>query len=110
MIKVCSWNVRGLNDPSKRLAVRNVISVIRKVVVCLQESKVNHVSGSFLRSFGGSFLDKYVFSESIGASGGLITCWSSHIFTCHEVIMRRFSITVLLAQVNDGTRFYVTNV
>lgn len=44
-------------------------SVIRKVVVCLQESKVNHVSGSFLRSFGGSFLDKCVFSESTGASG-----------------------------------------
>ncbi|OAY82374.1 Cytochrome b-c1 complex subunit 6 [Ananas comosus] len=57
-----------------------------------------------------SFLDKRVFVEANGASGGLITCWSSRVFTCHEVIVRRFSITVLLTLLSDGTRFFLTNV
>ncbi len=59
MFKIYSWNVRGLNNPSKRNAVRFVLSKIRNVVVCIQESKVRHVSGSFLKSFGGPFLDKH---------------------------------------------------
>ncbi len=82
MFSVCCWNVRGLNNPLKRIVVRSVISNLRNVVVCLQETKVRHVSGSFLRSFGGSFLDKRQFIEADGASRGIITCWSSRIFDC----------------------------
>ncbi|OAY69495.1 hypothetical protein ACMD2_25539 [Ananas comosus] len=66
--------------------------MLRNVVVCLQESKTN------------------VFVESNNASGGLITCWSLCIFICHEVIVRRYSITILLSLIKDVTRFYITNV
>ncbi len=110
MFKICSWNIRGLNNPSKRNAVRHVLSNIRNVVVCLQETKVHCVSGSFLRSFSGSFLDKCQFIEANGASGGLITCWSSRIFLCSEVIVRNFSLTLLLRHRASGARFYITNV
>lgn len=110
MFRICSWNVRGLNDPTKHSVVRATVSKLSNLVLCLQESKVGHVSGSFLRSFGGSFLDKCVFVESNGASGGLITCWSSRIFSCLEVIVRKFSITVLLYHITSGVKFFVTNV
>ncbi len=108
MFNICCWNVRGLNDPSKRCLVRHVISSLRNVVVCLQESKVRQVSCSFLRSFAGPFLDKRQFIEA-GASGGLITCWSSKIFECSEVFVRNFSITVHLLHRGSGERFFVTN-
>lgn len=98
------------SSPSKQFGVRDVISKLWNVVVCLQGSKVSHVSRSFLRSFGGSFLDKCVVIESNGASGGLITCWSSRIFTCQEVIVRSYSITNLISFVKNGTSFNVTNV
>lgn len=102
------WNVRGLNDPSKRNAVRAVVSGLRNVVVCLQESKVNFVSGSFLRSFGGPCLNKCVFLEANGASRGVITGWSSRFFTCREVIVRKFSITVHLASARGGSNFFLS--
>lgn len=76
MIGVCSWNVRGLNCLTKRNAVRAVLSKQCNKVVCLQESKVSFVSNSFLRSIGGSFLNKCVYLESVGTSGG-----SSHAGT-----------------------------
>lgn len=103
MFHVCSWNVRGLNGPSKHSVIRAVVSKLCNSVMCLQESKVRHVSGSFLQSFAGSFIDKCVWVESIGASGGLISCWSSRVFTCHEVIVRIFSITILVTHVASPT-------
>ncbi len=110
MFSVCSWNVRGLNNPAKRSAVRFVISKLRSTIVCLQETKVHLVSGSFLRSFGGSHLDKCHFIEADGASGGLITCWSSRFFVCSEVIVCNFSLTLNLRHRPSGVQFFVSNV
>ncbi|OAY83301.1 putative ribonuclease H protein [Ananas comosus] len=110
MLGVCCWNVRGLNSSSKRNAVRAVISKHCNRIVCLQESKVTFVSNSFLRSIGRPFLNKCVYLESDGTSGGVITCWNSRLFTGHDVLVRKYSITVLLSHAKSGTNFYVTNV
>ncbi len=110
MLNICSWNVRGLNNLTKRCMVRNVISSLRNAVICLQESKVRSVSCSFLRSFAGPLLDKRQIIEANGASGGLITCWSSKCFECTEVLRRNSSITVHLLHRGSGQRVYVTNV
>ena len=39
-IKMISWNVRGLNDPRKRLVVKNLLREWKCDVVCLQEMKI----------------------------------------------------------------------
>ena len=39
-IKMISWNVRGLNDPQKRLVVKNLLREWKCDVVCLQETKI----------------------------------------------------------------------
>ena len=39
-IKMISWNVRGLNDPRKRLVVNNLLWEWKCDVVCLQETKI----------------------------------------------------------------------
>lgn len=39
-IKLLSWNVRGLNEKDKRLAVRQSILIEKSDVVCLQETKM----------------------------------------------------------------------
>ncbi len=110
MFKIFSWNVRELNNPSKRNAVRFMVSSLRNAVVCLQDTKVNHVSGSFLRSFCGSFFDKWMFIEANGASGGLLTCWSSRNFECSDTIVRLFSLTLRLRHRSSGFSFFLTNV
>lgn len=110
MLSVCSWNVRRLTSRPKHNAVTAVVIKFNYGVVCLQESKVKHVSGSFLRSVARSFLNKCVFLESDGASGGVITCWSSRAYTCHDLLVRNYSITVRLTHDKIGKNFYVTNV
>ena len=39
-IKMISWNVRGLNDPQKRLVVKNLLREWKCNIVCLQETKI----------------------------------------------------------------------
>ncbi len=90
--------------------VKYVVFKFKSVVLCFQESKVETVSRSFLRSFTGAYFDKCHFVKSERASGGIITCWSSRVFACSEVIVRNFSITVCLKFLSSSTSFYVTNV
>ncbi len=110
MVRVFNWNVRGLNDPNKRCLVKSVVPKYKGSVLCLQESKVEAISRSFLRSFTGSCFDKCQFVKSDGASGGIITCWSSTTFSCGEVIVRNFSLSVRLKHIPSGVEFFVTNV
>ncbi|WMV22580.1 hypothetical protein MTR67_015965 [Solanum verrucosum] len=39
-INIVSWNVRGLNDPGKRLMIKNMVHKWRADVYCFQESKL----------------------------------------------------------------------
>ena len=39
-LKLLSWNVRGLNDFSKRLRVKNLHKQWKADLVCLQEMKL----------------------------------------------------------------------
>ena len=78
--KVLDWNVRGLNDKNKRLLVYNKIDESQCAVVCLQETKCEDFDHSFIRSFCPKRYDRFMFSPSVGASGGIIVLWNSSIF------------------------------
>ena len=39
-LKMISWNVRGLNDPQRRLVVRNLLREWKGDIICLQGTKL----------------------------------------------------------------------
>ena len=78
--KVLDWNVRGLNDKDKRLLVYNKIEESQCAIICLQETKRESFDHSFIRTFCPKRFDRFVFSPSVGASGGIIVLWNSAIF------------------------------
>ncbi len=110
MLQVCCWNVRGLNDLGKRYLVKSVVSRLKASVLCLQETKVFEFSRTFTSSFAGNFIDKRHFISAVGASGGIFTGWNSRFFTCIEVLVRNFSLTLRLKHHPSGSLFYITNV
>src|SRR3954469_22123726 len=77
--KVLCWNVRGLNDKDKQLAVYNKIDESNCAVICLQETKCESFDHSFIRSFRPKRFDQFIFSPSLGAFGGIIVLWNSSI-------------------------------
>lgn len=48
-MKVLSWNVRGLGDKGKRVAVKEVIHNSEADIVLIQESKLNFISDSIVK-------------------------------------------------------------
>lgn len=53
MIKWCSWNVRGLNDPVKRRAMGDFLRLASVEVCCLLETRVRNANfSSLLARFG----------------------------------------------------------
>ena len=52
-LKIVTWNVRGLNDREKRLQIKNLIKMWRADVICLQETKMELMSRSLVKSLWG---------------------------------------------------------
>ena len=52
-LKICSWNVRGLNDNNKRLQVWHLLKLWKADIVCLQEMKLDLIDRKTVRSVWG---------------------------------------------------------
>ncbi|XP_026402482.1 uncharacterized protein LOC113298047 [Papaver somniferum] len=75
-LKLMSWNIRGLNDDLNVQAVRNAIRKNRVFLCTIQESKMECVSDSIVRSLWGSNNCEYAYLPSIRRSGGIIFLWN----------------------------------
>lgn len=51
--KILSWNVSGLNERDKQLRVKNLLREWKVDIVCLQETKLEHLSRVVAHSLWG---------------------------------------------------------
>jgi exonuclease III len=77
MMKVLSYNARGLGGGEKRREVRRLICEKQPTVVCIQETKMFVLSDNVIKAVWGDHPCGYSYQPSIGASGGLVTVWDS---------------------------------
>ncbi|XP_059073249.1 uncharacterized protein LOC131874050 [Cryptomeria japonica] len=76
LMKIVSWNVRGLNAPNKQRLVKRCLSSFSPKLVLLQETKLGDAE---LASFGNRLgFRKITGTPSIGASRGLAIIWDPH--------------------------------
>ena len=66
------WNVRGLNDKTQRDNLRKVVNDARPTVVCIQETKLSHISERDVISFLGRDFTKFVFLPAQQTRGGIL--------------------------------------
>lgn len=121
MIRSCrcfillSWNVRGLGQDDKCVAVRDNIAKCHPQLACLQETKLNTINDHCVRSFLASSrltltVDAYHATPADGSRGGLLTAWCSTLFTMTGHFSFDFTSTVFLHSTTSDLRFAVTNV
>ncbi|GMJ13795.1 hypothetical protein HRI_005048700 [Hibiscus trionum] len=80
-IACLSWNLRGLGRPEKVQSVVKVVCRSRADFVLLQETKLQCPKLGLTRRLKGSRDMGFVFTPSVGASGGLILMWNKKQFT-----------------------------
>jgi exonuclease III len=107
---VFCWNVRGLNDKDKRLAVFNKIDECHCSIVCLQETKCQYFDHSFIRSFCPKRFDQFAFVPSVGASGGVIVLWNSKVFSGNLIELTRSAIQIQFTSTHNSDKWTLVNV
>jgi hypothetical protein len=79
--KVLCWNIRGINSQVKWDALRDRITESQCDIICIQETKRGIFDLSFINKFCHAHFDNFEYLPSVGASGGVITIWKSHLFS-----------------------------
>lgn len=74
------WNVRGLNDRSKRDTVKSLVLDVKSSLVCLQETNLSIVSAYDVMSILGAGFSGYVFCPASGTSGDIQVAWCDGVF------------------------------
>jgi exonuclease III len=70
--RILCWNVRGLNAENHQRALRSKIEESQCSIVCIQETKCENIDHKFIRKFCPKRFDTFVYSPSVGASGGIL--------------------------------------
>ena len=69
-VNLVCWNVRGLNSPARRDAVRDTVRDCKATIVCLQETKLEIVDDVLITSMlGPSFAANYFILPAAGSRG-----------------------------------------
>lgn len=111
LMRFCSWNVRGLNDASKRRMVKEGIFMAKSDIIGLQETKLFTPSVRRLKAIGGNKIQSWACldcTESRGG-GGVLVGWSDE-FTLLSSYIGIFSVSVCLLHRSSGESLLFTSV
>ena len=109
-VKILSWNVRGVNDPSRRKIIRNFIRYQRLALVCLQETKIQEMSVTVARSLGVGRRYDWRALNAEGSAGGVLLLWDKKIMELVASEIGIFSISCQFKMVEGGFQWMFSGV
>jgi len=77
LMKIITYNVRGLGGGEKRKEVRRLDNEKNPLVLCIQETKMALVNDHMVKSLWGDGENNFSYLPFVGASGGLVTVWDA---------------------------------
>nr|XP_033516418.1 uncharacterized protein LOC117280782 [Nicotiana tomentosiformis] len=95
-VKILSWNVRGMNDPNKRVIIKVGVREWGANLICFQETKMEVLPDATVRSvWGGSWM-KYDWVPAAGNAGGILLMWDDRRLEVKEIKKGVFSLADLV--------------
>jgi exonuclease III len=107
--ELLNWNVRGLNDPAKRNAVREFLATIRVNIVCLQETKLNVIDDFVIMQCLGPSFDGYVYLPADDTRGGILLAWDTSMIEIAHISFDTYAITGEV-KTKDNNRWWLMTV
>lgn len=77
LMKLISWNIRGLGGVEKKREVCQMVREKKPFILCIQETKLPVFDVIICKSIWGDGPVDFSFQPSRGASGGLVTLWDT---------------------------------
>jgi hypothetical protein len=108
---VLNWNVRGLNNPARRQVLRDLVADNACTVVCVQETKLQHVdSATVANTLGQQFADQFAALPAMGTSGGIILACPQDFYLINNAAVRQFTVTLDITRRADNVTWTLTGV
>lgn len=110
IVNIISWNVRGLNQTSKRSIIKNLIHCWKADIYCFQETKIEGEIGSFVKDLWANRWVKYCQLEASGTRGGILIMWDGRVWSGEVSSLGAYSITCKLTRINQDLIWFLTGV
>ena len=107
--EILSWNVRGLNNPTKRKAVKDFVATVKVNLVCFQETKLDVIDHFMLIECLGRSFDGFVYLPAVETRGGILLAWDTTILSVDNVQYDTNFLTALV-RAKDGSTWWITAV
>lgn len=108
-MKIVSWNIRGIGDQSKHLAIKRLIMKTNPELVLIQETKKDSIEIDIIKAMWSSKEIGWIYSEAYGKSGRLLTMWDESKISVIETLKGGYSLSVKCKTLNRKV-CWVTNV
>jgi hypothetical protein len=109
-LKLLTWNVRGLNDPKKRVVLKNWLRKWKVDVVCLQETKLDKVDGRMISSIWGNRFAGWEVLDAAHTAGGVLLLWDKRVVERIDSKVGMFSVSCHWKSLGDGFEWVGTGV
>lgn len=110
LMKIISFNARGLGGGEKRVKIRRLVQEKNPFVVCIQETKLRMVDDFLIKSIWGDDSGGYSYQSSVGASGGLITMWDKSLTDVRSSMSFAHVLVIIGKVILTGEDIVVINV
>jgi len=110
VMKLVSWNVRGLGGVEKRREVRKLVEDKKPLILCLQETKLAVCDDNLSLLMWGDSNHAYSFRPSAGASGGLLTVWDTLEVEVWSTVSQDNVLVIHGKFIRTNEVFYIFNV
>ena len=109
-IKLLSWNVRGVNESRKRKVIKSVVRKQKVDLFCIQETKIQLMSESVVRSLGSGRFLEWKALNACGSAGGMLICWDKRVLELLEWEVGQFSLSYRFKTLENGVIWAFTGV
>jgi len=109
IMKIISWNIRGLNGRRKQKSLRDLIFAEKPDVLLLQETKCSNEDLNKLLSYCWK-QGEAVSTAAAGTAGGLVVLWNPATVQLENFTTTRWSITTDYRPIGSNKPGHITNV
>jgi exonuclease III len=107
-LDLISWNVRGLNEAARCLAVNEVLVSNPCQIACLQETKLHSIDPGLATFLGAYRLNNFAFKPATGTRGGILLLWNDAAADLTNVRIGRYSLSADITLRHNMTCFMLT--
>ena len=100
---ILNSNIRGINSDNKWLAIKQKVEESAAGILFLQETKREAFDSAYLKNFFPRRTNKFDYSPSVGASGGLLVAWNAYMFHAECLFKNGYSISIRFTSMHNGS-------